>query len=338
VKIEYAATPEDVGALYSYLWKNSAYFRWKIGLGTLVVAAWILLSVYISQGELVLRDAFIAVNAAIAIPLLTPVLAMLRTKRGSRILSIDFAGIHTRLGRKERTVSWRKVSQIFVTSDHVFILGSNLDSFTIPNRAFPTDAAKDEFIRLCRDYSKQLPAHSQKRVLVSWLLAFSAVLPAIFAPHLYEIGWHLARGDSLLYKDKRVPVPRGWTAHANKWNLTITKMSPTLFTYFRFEKPNPGISISKGSPLNDRTIEQAEESFEKSFWTYPPPQAYSAEIAGPVKIRSTSDSVYCMTATQSGNDSNFYVKCLFQHATWEAEFLGTRTDVDKFYEILRGVR
>lgn len=337
MKIEYSATPDDIGALYSYLWRNSAYFRRRIGVGTLVVAAWILVSAYLSQGELALRDAFIALNVAIAFPVLTPLVAMLRTKKGSRILSIDPAGIHTQIGKKKGRVRWEKIAEVFVTGEHVFILGRNLNSFTIPNRAFHDDSQRNEFIRLCEDYSKQRRFRTKGREFALWILGFGLAFLAIFTPHIYETGWHLRHGNAIPYKEKHVPVSRGWVASAKPQELTITKMPLTLFTILRLEWMTERISIRKGSPLGSQTVAEADESFEKSFWTYPPTPASSAIISGPIKIGTPPNDIFCMTATEANNAAPMVVKCLLQQGSWEASFVGAKQDVERFYEILRGV-
>lgn len=336
MKIEYRATAEDIAALYSYLWRNSAYFRRRIGVGTLVVAAWILVSAYLSQGELSLRDAFIALNVAIAFPVLTPLLAMLRTKKGSRILTIDPHGIHTQLGKQKGEVRWENIAELFVTTEHVFILGRNLNSFTIPNRAFQDDSQRNEFIRLCEDYANQRRSLRNRPEFALWILGFGLAFLLIFTPYLYQTGWRLRHGNAIAYQEKHVPVPRGWIASAKPRELTITKMPLTFFAFFRLGWMAQRISIRKVS-RGSRPVPETGESFEKSFWTYPPTPANSAVISGPLKIGTPPNDIFCMTATPANNDAPVVVECLLQQGTWEASFLGARQNVERFFEILRGI-
>jgi hypothetical protein len=337
VKIEYSATPDDIGALYSYLWRNSAYFRQRISLGTLVVAAWILISVYLSQGELAWYDAFIAINVAIAFPILTPLLAMLRTKNRNRILTIDPAGIHTQIGKKKGRIPWEKIAEVFVTGEHLFILGRNLNAFTIPNRAFQDDSQRNQFIQLCQNYSKQRSSRTIIRQLAWWILGLALAFLAFFSPWLYEAGWHLRHGDVISFQAKHVPIPRGWIAKSKPQSLTLTKLPVTLFTILNLEWSTQQISISKAAPLGSLTLAEAEDSFEKSFWTYPPMAGGFAVIGGPLKFGKSPNEIFCMTTSPAKIDAPVFAECLFQQGTWQASFLGARQQLDKFYDILHSV-
>ena len=41
---------------------------------------------------------------------------------------------------------------MFVTEDHIFILGRNLNGFCVPRNAFATPSEREQFILLCRDH------------------------------------------------------------------------------------------------------------------------------------------------------------------------------------------
>ncbi|SRR5712691_12031836 len=170
-----------------------------------------------------------------------------------------------------------------------------------------------------------------------WILSLLLGLLMIFSPSLYVFGWHLRYGNVLVYKDKRVPVPQGWIADAKPQGLTMTKLPSTLFTFIPFDWVARSISISKGVPLRNQTIQEAQESFEKAFWTYPPAPA-DAVISGPIRMGMPANDVSCMKATSAHQRWPVLVGCMLQQGTWHAHFVGEEKDVETFYVVVRGLK
>jgi hypothetical protein len=100
-------------------------------------------------------DVAIALALALALPFLAPFIAELRPKRDKRTLSIDSTGLHAQIGARKGDVPWSRIADLFTTEEHIFILGRNLNGFCIPRLAFTNPLDREEFIRLCRDYSSQ---------------------------------------------------------------------------------------------------------------------------------------------------------------------------------------
>lgn len=332
--VEYIATPEDVSALYSYAWRHSGHFRRRMGLSALFVAVWMLAVVCLNQGKMGKVDALIALIVVMASPLLTPYLAKLRTKKDRRTLSIDPTGIHTQIGAQKGEIRWARIADVFATEEHIFILGRNLNGFTIPRHAFLNDSQRIEFIRLCEDYSKLRRPRSKAQKRAFWILGFFLGLLVIFSPPLYAFGWHLRHGNVLIYKDKHVLVPPGWIADAEPQGLTMRRLPSTLCTFFQLGWLARWISISKGAPLRNRTVQEAEESFEKAFWTYPLAPAHAA-VSGPIRMGVPPNDVFCMKATSSDGVRPVFVDCMLQQGTWSAHLVGEEKDVEAFYEVLQ---
>jgi hypothetical protein len=159
------------------------------------------------------------------------------------------------------------------------------------------------------------------------------VLTAIFSPSLYARGWHLRHKGVLSYKDKHVIVPPGWIASAKPQGLDMTKLPLTIFTGFQLTWIARGIHLYKGAPLRNQTLQQAEESFQMGFLTYPPIPS-NAIISGPIQMGTSPNDVFCMKAMSPYPAWPVTVNCILQQGVWNASFIGEEKDVGTFYKIL----
>ena len=170
-----------------------------------------------------------------------------------------------------------------------------------------------------------------------WVLGSLLALILIFSPSLYTFGWHLRYGSMLAYKGKRVPVPANWIADAEPQGLTLTKLPSTLFFLFGFDWLRRWISISKFAPLRTQTLQEAEESFEKAFYTYPPAPP-DAVLSGPIRMGTPPNDVFCMKATFARGAGPVILQCMLQQGTWNAHFVGEEKDVGTFYAVVCGLK
>lgn len=83
---------------------------------------------------------------------LFPLILRLRTKKDKRTLSIQPDKLSTQIGRLSGEVPWAKVDSLYVTDEHIFLIGKNMNGFAIPRRAFVDETQRKEFIRLCEQY------------------------------------------------------------------------------------------------------------------------------------------------------------------------------------------
>jgi len=152
MRIEYVAHPEDVGAFYMHCWRRSSYFRRRMALFALIPVF-----IFLAPPLLGHRTPTVfELGAALAFALLSPVLVLLiarwRTKRDRRVLEIGHEGITTTIGHLLASIPWSRVAAVDVTPEHVFILGTNLNGFAIPQRAFGSEAERAEFIQNVNEY------------------------------------------------------------------------------------------------------------------------------------------------------------------------------------------
>jgi hypothetical protein len=157
--IEYTATPRDVAALYSYTRTHSLKLR-LIFYGLPVCVAAIALLGRLSPGHrLTPTDWIVALVWGAVFFFMFPLILRLRTKKDKRTLSIRADKLSTRIGTLSGDVPWAKVDSLYVTDEHIFMIGKNMNGFAIPRRAFVDDTQRNEFIRLCEQYI-QVARHS----------------------------------------------------------------------------------------------------------------------------------------------------------------------------------
>jgi hypothetical protein len=150
--IEYTATPKDVAALYSHTRKHSLKLR-LICYGLPVGVAAIALLGRLSPGHrLTSADWVIALIWGTVCVFVFPLFLRIRTKKDKRTLSIRPDKLSTRVGTLAGEIPWAKVDSLYVTDEHIFMIGKNMNGFAIRRRAFVDDTQRNEFIRLCEQY------------------------------------------------------------------------------------------------------------------------------------------------------------------------------------------
>ena len=147
--IHYSATPDDVGALYSYALRHSWRFRLTLAAYSGVPALiWLL-----GSGRAPKRmDAVLSAIVALLVFALIPLLAKWRTKTDLRTLSISPGGIDTTIGKLAGAVPWSKVHAIWDAGQHIFVLGKNLNGMAIPNRAFADPGQRTHFLAAAQQF------------------------------------------------------------------------------------------------------------------------------------------------------------------------------------------
>jgi hypothetical protein len=150
--IEYTATPKDIAALYSYTRAHSPKLQ-LVFYGMPIVLAGIVLAGRLSPGhKLTLVDLLVALAWGAAFFFMFPLFLRFRTKKDKRTLSIQPDKLSTRVGALSGEIPWVKVDSLYVTDEHIFMIGKNMNGFAIPSRAFIDDTQRKEFIRLCEQY------------------------------------------------------------------------------------------------------------------------------------------------------------------------------------------
>lgn len=153
--ITYAATPDDVRALTAYALRHSRRYTLTLAAYALAIALVWLFPDLLAHRVSLHRALIVAGLAVLAVFVGLPWLAGVRTKRGRRSVTVGQAGIETRIEGLAATIPWERIMGIWQTAEHVFIMRTNLNGFAIPNRAFDSDAAKAQFLQICREYRQR---------------------------------------------------------------------------------------------------------------------------------------------------------------------------------------
>ncbi len=144
--IEYHSRRSEVAAAYWFTWLHSwrmRFFQVVIAVAVFFWSTSLLRSPNRTFGSTVLPAALITVGVLALLPLYP----QLRFKSQLRRLTIDANGIHTTIGSLQGDVPWQRVASITTVGDRTYVLGTNLNTFIIPARAFVSPDQRDEFIR-----------------------------------------------------------------------------------------------------------------------------------------------------------------------------------------------
>jgi hypothetical protein len=144
--IEYRSNRSEVAAAYWYTWRHS----WRMRILQVVIAAAVFLwtSSFLRSPDRPFRSTvFPAALWTAAVLALLPLYPQLRFKSQLRRLTIDENGIHTTIGALRGDIPWARVVSIATVRDRTYVIGTNLNCFIIPERAFSTAEQRIEFIR-----------------------------------------------------------------------------------------------------------------------------------------------------------------------------------------------
>jgi hypothetical protein len=170
---------------------------------------------------------------------------------------------------------------------------------------------------------------------IFWSLGVGLALLIFYSPQLYSLGWHVRNGSLLAYQDQNIPVPISWIAKSRPERLTLKRLPLTIFGLLHFEWMTRGISIRKNI-VQYRTPSESEESFEKSFWTYPPGPDNSV-VSGPIRLGVPPHDSFCMRSTPPDKEAPLIVECLWKQGTWSGDAIGDQRAVDTLFSILRRI-
>ena len=155
-----------------------------------------------------------------------------------------------------------------------------------------------------------------------------------FSPAIMPLSWHLRHGDVIEYQGKLVPVPQGWYPKVESRHLDISKPP---FLIFSVDRPPPAWSVLE--PLSDTRPLSVEETY-RSFETYY--RAYGVSprntVTGPLRIGRGESEASCMKQSPIQGAEHTNVSCLLFAGTWRAEFVGRTNEVEKFFQVIRGIR
>jgi hypothetical protein len=141
-QVSYTSRRSEVWRWY---WREWAVRLWRfhVAFSLLFAAAW------------TLRDSSVAGFVAafiVALPIFVLFSALwpqIRFKPATRTLTIDADGWATRIGNLQGSGTWDKVRSIDDSPEAIALVSSN-GALIVPNRAFPTSTAREEFLHDAR--------------------------------------------------------------------------------------------------------------------------------------------------------------------------------------------
>ena len=150
-EVKYVARPSDVQTGFWMSWHLFPGYRIRIivmGIITALLFGFIALPILRS----LLLSMVLVIIIAVVYPAFLSILASITTKKNLRHMNIGVNGISTTIGKSHGEFTWDKFTKVFGTDTHIFIIGKNLNLFTIPNRAFNTSEEKNQCLEAMQSY------------------------------------------------------------------------------------------------------------------------------------------------------------------------------------------
>lgn len=197
-------------------------------------------------------------------------------------------------------------------------------------------AVEDYFIGLCpRGVSRaQRLMKGPTRMKVTILTAAGTLLIlGILSPSLRTRLWHARHEAEITYRGRTFPVPRGWYPEIKSGKVDLTRFPPTVFSSggpliaWAFIGPIPqGASMTLGELY--RSFEQVQRSV----------RSQDGDVTGPLTIGSGQYEAFCVESVLRRAPSRATATCLLFRGTWSAEFIGDKTEMNTFLQVIRGAK
>jgi hypothetical protein len=155
--IEYQSKRAEVAAAYFYTWRHSWRMRlFQTWIAVTAFAAW---SIQLSSPERPFRSTILpAALGTLAVLAFLPLYPQIMFKSRMRRLTVDPDGIHTTIGSLRGDIPWARVASVSLVGDRIYVLGKNLNSFVIPDRAFSGVEHRAEFVKNAESWWKGAPS------------------------------------------------------------------------------------------------------------------------------------------------------------------------------------
>jgi hypothetical protein len=158
--------------------------------------------------------------------------------------------------------------------------------------------------------------------------AISLVL-GVFSPALIPTLWHLRHGDHTEQEGKLIPVPQGWYASAELFRA-VELIKPSLTVFSHAGSARAYLGALTGPPPD------SEEEFFKRFENNYRKSRANMQLRGPFKMGNSGSEAVCMQSLPAQLPGSAFVSCLLFGGTWTAEFMGDQSQVDNFFQVVRG--
>ena len=158
-----------------------------------------------------------------------------------------------------------------------------------------------------------------------------------FSPWWYSIAWHWRHGDTVLFENKQIPVPRGWIASSETEKtvrvLTLLHL-PKYLTLWGSTGPWSRIAVSTiaGSARTDQE--------NQAGWAHMIEVRYRGfDIGSPREVPThAGETASCVTLTAASGPARFEASCFIPKGASLFDYMGTENEVNTFFEVVSGTR
>jgi hypothetical protein len=145
VTIRYSLKRADVWRAYWHQWRSS--WKLKAAQAVIAVCAFYLVLAGLAGGKPAQAHHFLwAAIATFGVLAILPIYPLIRFKPQERTLTITIEGISTTIGKRHGEIPWAKIESVTSDAERIYLVGKNQNSFTIPDNAFASAQARDEFL------------------------------------------------------------------------------------------------------------------------------------------------------------------------------------------------
>ena len=137
ITISYASSRNDIAEAYWAVWRRSTKMK---------VIQLILFSLVLAVSWSASDSGLTGLLTALTVMALSPLNPQIVFKPETRTLTIDDKGMSTTIGKEAGNISWGEVERINEMDDKIYIVGKNLHSMVIPDRAFKSSEDRATFL------------------------------------------------------------------------------------------------------------------------------------------------------------------------------------------------
>ena len=146
-QVSYTSTRDEVWRFYWRAWARPlGLWRLHVTISLLIATGWTLRH---NSGHLTGFSAAFGVALALCIVFFS-LWPQIRFKPETRMLTIDPKGWTTRIGDLQGSRTWATVRSVEDSPDAITLVSSNGNALIVPNRAFPNQVAREEFLHDAR--------------------------------------------------------------------------------------------------------------------------------------------------------------------------------------------
>lgn len=175
------------------------------------------------------------------------------------------------------------------------------------------------------------PHERKKRIILGLWCVFLALM--VFGPPILTLAWHVRNGRHVSFEGKKISVPLSWTADVTSEGISKGVRLTRLPSNILLPEREGLISLH---PLDDPKVESQEQELKTWSEVYFLGHSRSlGRVSGPTRIGPADKGIFCI---QEFSGNNAAASCLLSGPKWNADFFGTKKDLESFFAIIQGIR